>query len=76
MRHLTIAERLIAAAILPMVALLAVHFAGAVLARFLGPVGANYAEAAIGLFLAGLAAVAIGGIASRSPARWPMRPIA
>jgi len=68
MRQLTIAERLIAAAILPMAALLALHVAGGVLGSVLGPAAARYAEVAVALVLAGLTAAAVGTIA-RSIAR-------
>jgi methyl-accepting chemotaxis protein len=53
MRQFTIAERLIAAGLLPLAALVVVHFAIGVLAPYLGPAVAGYAEiAASGVVIA------------------------
>ena len=68
MRQFTIAERLVAAVMLPLAAAFAAPAVTAPLAPFLGPANVFYAELAIGL--AGLAAAGVGVLAiARSIAR-------
>jgi methyl-accepting chemotaxis protein len=68
MRQFTIAERLIAAALLPLAALFAVHYVTAALAALLGPASAGYAASAVGLVAVAATAAALWAIA-RSIAR-------
>ena len=68
MRQFTIAERLIAAALLPLAALLVAYLLAGALARLLSPVTAGYAALACGAIIAASAAAAILAIA-RSIAR-------
>ncbi|HEX3708349.1 MAG TPA: methyl-accepting chemotaxis protein [Pseudolabrys sp.] len=62
MRQFTIAERVIAAALLPLVAMLVAAWLSARLSPFFGATGATYAQAAFWLAAGGLAAVAIAKI--------------
>ncbi len=71
MRQFTIAERLIAAALLPLAALFTVHFVTVALAAFLGPAIAGYAA-----FTVGLVAIALTAVALWAMARAIARPLA
>jgi len=57
MRQFTIAERLVAAALLPSAALIVVYFSAGALSPLLGS-AAGYAEFTVALFVAGLAGAA------------------
>ena len=63
MRQFTIAERLIAAVLLPIATMLAVPYVTAALAPFLGETNATYARIIIGLAAAALAGAGVLGIA-------------
>ena len=63
MRQFTIAERLAAAVLLPLAAMLSVPFLTAVLTPYLDPVDESYAEIFIGLVFAGVAGAVVLAIA-------------
>jgi len=75
MRQLTIAERLTAAVLLPLAAMLSVPFLTAVLMRFLDEANAAYAEIIIALVTASIAGAVVLIIARgivRPIPRWPI----
>jgi hypothetical protein len=75
MRQFTIAERLMAATLLPLSAMLAVPYLTAALLSFLGEANAAYARIATGLPPSAWTGPLFWRLRAESRARWPRPPI-